>query len=152
MGKQDREQLGAFSSAKCLGSLVRNVVKCGGASILMQAGVGRGKEIADELQLTQGTYPDEKIASMLDAALGRDGTRLCIVDKVKQSPDKITVWSRETACSYLEPEGSERECLFTMGAFVGVFQVITGKRLRAKQIESVLRGSDHDTFELQIMG
>ncbi|MFW5739192.1 MAG: hypothetical protein ACOC1F_02380 [Myxococcota bacterium] len=151
MAKQDREELGEFSSTKCLGSLVRNVVKCGGSSILVQAGMGRGRELADDLGLKQGSYPDAELTAMLDKALGQNGTRLCIVDKVEQKPDKVTVWTRETACSYLQPDGSERECLFTMGAFAGVFQVISGKRVRVKQVESVLRGGDHDTFELQLM-
>lgn len=151
MGKQDREELGGFSSTVCLGSLVRNVVACGGSSILVRAGVGRGKELAEELGIKKGSYPDAEITAMLDKALGKNGTKLCIVDKVEQSADKVTIWTRETACSYQQPDGSGRECLFTMGAFAGVFEIVTGKRVRPKQIESVLRGGDHDTFELQLM-
>lgn len=148
---QTRDELGGFSSTKCLSSLVRNVVTCGGSGILMQAGIGRGKELAEDLGIKQKQYDDAEIAAILDKALGSDGTKLCYVDKVEQEPNRIRIWARETACSYLEPEGSERECLFTMGAFVGVFQVITGKRIRAKQFESVLRGGEHDAFELQVM-
>lgn len=151
MGKQDREELGGFSSTKCLSSLVRNIVQCGGSSILVQAGVGRGKELAEQVGLKRKSYDDAELAAMLDKALGRDGTKLCCVDKIEQGPDKVLVYTRETACSYAEPDGSERECLFTMGAFAGVFQHVTGKRVRAKQVESVLRGGDHDTFELQLV-
>ena len=37
---------------------------------------------------------------------------------------------------------------FTMGAIQGVFEVLTGRALKARQVESVLRGGAFDVIEL----
>ena len=50
----------------------------------------------------------------------------------------------ETICSADEPQGSDRELSFTLGAVHGALEVLTQKRFRAKQIGSVLRGDTHD--------
>ena len=61
--------------------------------------------------------------------------------------DAYRVFCRETICSAGEPQGSARTLSYTLGALQGVMEVATGKRLRGKQIESVLRGSSHDVAE-----
>ena len=88
---------------------------------------------------------------MLQAALGKDGTRLCIIDKIVETGEVISVYSRETICSAGEPQGSPRKLTFTLGAIQGVLEKATGKRLRGKQTESVLRGGSHDVIEFEVL-
>jgi hypothetical protein len=74
------------------------------------------------------------------------------VDKIAGTEETITVHCRETICSAGEPQGSPRKLTFTLGAVQGVMEQVTGKRLRGKQIESVLRGGSHDVVEFEVMG
>ncbi|HEY9806151.1 MAG TPA: hypothetical protein V6D04_06250, partial [Candidatus Obscuribacterales bacterium] len=82
----------------------------------------------------------------------KDGTRLCIVDKLDTTGESIRVYCRETICSAGEPQGSPRQLTFTLGALQGVLEQATGKRLRGKQTESVLRGSSHDVISFEVLG
>ena len=45
-----------------------------------------------------------------------------------------------------------RKCTFTLGAVWGILEQVFGKRLRGKQVESVLRGGSHDVFEFSVLG
>jgi predicted hydrocarbon binding protein len=80
-------------------------------------------------------------------ALGKEGTRLCVIDQVTQEGDTYKVYTRETVCSAGESEGSSRQCTFTMGAIQGFLEAFLGKRLRGTQTESVLRGGNFDVLE-----
>lgn len=119
---------------------------------LIGAGCQRGRQVAEQLGLAGQAKPLASVAEVLQAALGKDGTRLCIVDKIVEDGDKISVYCRETICSAGEPEGSPRNLTFTLGAVQGVVESVTGKRLRGKQTESVLRGSAFDVIEFEVIG
>ncbi len=80
-------------------------------------------------------------------ALGDQGTRLCWVDAIEQHGENYIVRLSETICSAGEPQGSSRELSFTLGAVHGALEVLTGTKLRGKQIGSVLRGDTHDVIE-----
>jgi hypothetical protein len=41
---------------------------------------------------------------------------------------------------------------FTLGAIQGALESMMNKRLRGKQIESVLRGGTHDVVEFEVLG
>jgi predicted hydrocarbon binding protein len=77
---------------------------------------------------------------------------LCIVDKIEQDGETYKVYTHETVCSAGEPQGSPRKCTFTLGAMQGFLESFLGKRLRGKQIESVLRDGKYDVFEFSIFG
>jgi hypothetical protein len=94
----------------------------------------------------------DEAGSRLSQALGKDGTRLCKIDKIIEQGDVIQVYTSETVCSAGEPQGSSRSCTFTLGAVWGAIEQVTGKRLQGKHIESVLRGSSHDIFEFKPLG
>jgi predicted hydrocarbon binding protein len=117
------------------------------AIALIAAGRSRGKNLAKELGLTGSEIPFDVLADKLDFALGKDGTRLCKVDKITEENGTIKAYTSETLCSANEPQGSNRKCTFTMGAVWGAIESVTGKRLQGKQIESVLQGANHDVFE-----
>lgn len=151
--KAERKELGNFSSIVCFKAVVVGIEEALGekaaAIALISAGRQRGKHLANELNLTNKSSEIslEEITQKAANALGKEGTCLCAIDKIEQEGDTYTVYTHETVCSAGEPEGSSRQCTFTMGAIQGFLESFLGKRLRGKQIKSVLRGDDYDVLE-----
>lgn len=150
-----RPELGDFSSIVCFKAVVVGVEEALGAKAamiaLIAAGRARGREVATQLGLTTNTTSLPAAASLLNAALGKEGTCLCIIDQILEEDETIKVFCRETVCSAGEPEGSDRRLSYTLGAIQGVLEQMTGKRLRGKQVESVLRGSTHDVLAFTVL-
>ena len=153
--EQVRNELGDFSSIICFKAVVVGTEEALGekaaAIALISAGRNRGKQVAEQLGLAGKGIASAEIVPQLQAALGKDGTRLCIIDKIVESGETISVYCRETICSAGEPQGSPRKLTFTLGAVQGVLEKVTGKRLRGKQTESVLRGGSHDVIEFEVL-
>lgn len=153
-----RTELEDFSSIVCMKSVVTGVEEALGekaaAIALITAGRKRGKNLAQELDLVgKGTTMTlQEIQDKANHAVGKEGTRLCIIDKVEQEGEIYKIYTRETICSFNESEGSSRECTYTLGAIQGFLEALLGKRLRGKQIASVLRGGTHDVLEFSILG
>jgi predicted hydrocarbon binding protein len=154
----ERKELGEFSSVVCLKAIIVGAEEALGdkatAIALISAGRQRGKKLAEELGLANkgGEMSLEDVTQKLSYALGKDGTRLCIVDKIEQAGDVYKVYTRETICSVGEDEGSSRQCTFTLGAIQGFLESFFGKRLRGQHTESVLRGGSHDVLEYSVIG
>ena len=153
-----RQELGDFSSVVCLKAIVTGAEEALGvkaaAIAFIAAGRQRGKKLAEDLGLTNqaDVISLEEVTGKIGHALGKDGTRLCIVDKIVQEGDVYKVYTRETICSVGEPEGSSRQCSFTLGAIQGFLEAFLGKRLRGQHTESVLRGASHDVLEYSVLG
>lgn len=151
-----RPELGEFSSIVCFKAVVVGTEEALGekaaAIALISAGRNRGRQIAEQLGIKGTSASHADLVPLLQKALGKEGTRLCIVDKIEEINDVITVYCRETICSAGEPEGSPRKLTFTLGAIQGVLEQVVGKRLRGKQTESVLRGSSHDVVAFEVIG
>lgn len=153
-----RQELGNFSSVVCLKAIITGVEEALGekaaAIALISAGRQRGKNLAQELDLVgKGTIMSlEELRDKANHALGKDGTRLCIIDKLEQEGEVYKVYTKETICSAGELEGSLRQCSFTLGAIQGFLEAFLGKRLRGKHTESVLRGGTHDVLEYSLLG
>lgn len=147
----ERPTLGEFSSIICFKAAIVGMEDALGdkatAIALTAAGRSRGKKLAQDLGLAKATSSLDDISDKLKLALGKDGTRLCNVDKIINEGDIIKVYTSETLCSAGEPEGSPRKCTFTLGAVWGVLEQTYGKRFQGKHTESVLRGGEHDVFE-----
>lgn len=151
-----RPELGEFSSIVCFKAVVVGTEEALGekaaAIALISAGRNRGRQIAEQLGIKGTSASHADLVPLLQKALGKEGTRLCIVDKIEEINDVITVYCRETICSAGEPEGSPRKLTFTLGAIQGVLEQVVGKRLRGKQTESFLRGSSHDVVAFEVIG
>jgi hypothetical protein len=146
-----REQLGDFSSIICLKAMITGMEDALGAKAtaiaLTTAGRTRGRKLATELGL-RGCADMSLAAAKLREALGPEGTRLLIIEKIEQQGENILISTSETVCSAGEPDGADRKCTFTLGAVCGAMEVLLDKRFQSKQIESVLRGGKFDVFEL----
>jgi hypothetical protein len=149
-----RPELGDFSSIICFKALVVGVENALGekaaAIALISAGRDRGKDLVKSLDLTEMSLAEA--APKLQAALGKDGTRLCVINKIEEVGEIIKVYTSETICSHGEPQGSARKLSYTQGAIQGALEALTGDRLRGQQTESVLRGGSFDVIEFQRLG
>ncbi len=149
-----REQLGDFSSIVCLKAIITGMEDALGskatAIALTAAGRARGRKLAEDLGL-KGSADIGDATAKLRAALGPDGTRLLLIEKIEQQGDIFLVSTSETVCSAGEVEGADRKCTFTLGAVCGAMETLLNRRFQAKQIESVLRGGKFDVFELTPM-
>lgn len=148
-----RQELGDFSSVVCLKAVITGMEDSLGsktcAIALVAAGRIRGKKLAQDLGLVNSSISLDEAAQKMRQVLGKDGTRLCKIEKISQDGDVIKVYTSETVCSAGEEQGSSRTCTFTLGAVWGALEQITGKRLEGKHTESVLRGGKHDVFEFK---
>ncbi|HEY9782828.1 MAG TPA: hypothetical protein V6D09_22145 [Leptolyngbyaceae cyanobacterium] len=153
MSTQLRPELGEFNSIVCFKAVITGMEDSLGekatAIALIAAGRARGKKLVHELGLNNSQISLDEAGARLSQALGKDGTRLCKIDKIIEQGDVIQVYTSETVCSAGEPQGSPRTCTFTLGAVWGAIEQVTGKRLQGKHTESVLRGSSHDIFEFK---
>jgi predicted hydrocarbon binding protein len=151
-----REKLGDFSSIICFKSVITGMEDALGekatAIALISAGRARGKNLAKSLGLSDSSTDLDKIAALLNEAVGQNGTRLTAVDKIAQEGDMIKVYCSDTICSAGEEIGSPRKCTFSMGAIWGALEEVTGKKLRGTHTESVLRGGAYDVFEFSNLG
>jgi hypothetical protein len=155
MTTQLRAELGDFSSIVCFKAIMSGVEEALGekaaAIAMLAAGRLRGKGLAKDLNLVGLNVSLDEATAMVSKALGKDGTRLCIIDKIVDSGETYCVYCRETIGSAGEPPGSRVRLSFTIGAIQGVLEEVTQKRLRGKQIASVLDGSDHDVIEFSVL-
>ncbi|BAZ33115.1 hypothetical protein NIES4074_56250 [Cylindrospermum sp. NIES-4074] len=146
-----RKQLGDFNSIACFKAVVTGIEDALGekatAIALTSAGRARGKKLAENLGFIGGSLSLDEAAQKLHLALGKEGTRLCIIEKIYSEGDAIKVYTSETVCSAGEPPNSTRKCTFTMGVVWGAIEQLLGKRLKGVHTESVLRGGTHDVFE-----
>jgi hypothetical protein len=157
-----RPELGDFSSIICFKAVVVGIENALGekaaAIALISAGRERGKQLVESLGLAEMCTIGSAAMCLADAtpklqaALGKEGTRLCVISKITEEGDTIKVYTQETICSNGEPQGSDRKLTYTLGAIQGALEKLTGSRLRGQQTESVLRGSNFDVLEFQRLG
>lgn len=151
-----RPELGNFSSIVCFKAVITGMEDALGekatAIALIAAGRARGKKLTQDLGLSNSNIPLDDAAAKLSQALGKEGTRLCKIEKIVEEGDVIKVYTKETVCSAGEEQGSSRSCTFTMGAVWGALEQLFGKRLQGKHTESVLRGGSYDVFEFTQLG
>jgi hypothetical protein len=152
-----REELGDFGSIIFLKSIIAGMEEALGkktaAIAMISAGRQQGKNSAQELGLVNkgATLSLEEIREKANQILGKEGTRLCIIDKLEQDGEVYRVYAKETFCSSGEPLGSSRQCTYTLGAIQGFLEASFDKRLKGQQIASVLHGSTHDVLEYKLL-
>lgn len=152
-----RQELGDFSSIIFLKAILTGMEETIGertaAIAMIAAGRKQGKNSIEELGLVKKglALSLDELRDKANYLLGKEGSRLCIIDKIEQDDKAYRVYAKETFCSSGEPENSPRLCTYTLGAIQGFLEAFLGKRLQGKQIGSVLRGSTHDVIEYIIL-
>lgn len=151
-----REELGDFTSIVFFKALITGLEEAIGEKTahisLIAAGRTTGKKLTQKLGLSGKGDSLEEAAAILKQALGKDGTCLCVIDKIVEEGDVIKVYCHETICSSGEEPGSSRQLSYTAGVIQGALEELTGKRLCGKQVESVLRGSEFDVMSFESRG
>jgi hypothetical protein len=154
MSTLTRTKLGDFCSIFCFKSLIIGMEDAWGKKAtsisLIAAGRVRGKSLIKYYGLSNVSKDFEKIALVLNEAIGENGTRLTAIEKIVQVDDKIKVYCSDTVCSAGEIMGSDRQSTFSMGVIWGALEEFAGLDLRGTQTESVLDGSAYDIFEFRV--
>ena len=152
-----RPELGDFSSIIFLKAILIGIEQALGdktaAIAMISAGRSQGRNFATDLNLVgnETILSVEEIQDKINLVLGKEGNRLCLIDKIEQEGDIYKVYAKETFCSAGEAQGSSRNCTYTLGVIQGFLEAILNKRLHGKQIESVLRGGTYDLFQYFII-
>jgi hypothetical protein len=121
----DRSTLGPFMSMICFRYLAEGAEELAGQAMLVDAGRQRGHDLITELGLENSHEDAAKLQQQLDAALGVNGTRLCVVQSVTGT----------------ETEGFEvktAECVsphYTIGVLIGAISTMTGKTMLGKHVD-----------------
>jgi len=148
----ERTELGEFSSVVCLKAIITGMEDILGiqatAISLTSAGRIRGKSVIQQIN-NRSEINLDNFAERLNDIIGREGTRLCIVDSIQVDGDAVIIHTRETVCSAGEQDGTDRKCTYTLGVVWGAIEEVLGKRYRGTHTDSVLRGSSHDVFRLE---
>lgn len=147
-----RPNLGDFSGVICLKAIIiglEDILGVQASSIaLISAGRIRGRAICNELGI-DADQPLERAVVRLNTVLGKDGTRLCNIERVEQDGDCLLAYTSETVCSACEPDGSDRKCTYTLGVVWGALEQLLDRQFRGTHVESVLRGASHDIFRFE---
>jgi predicted hydrocarbon binding protein len=134
-------------SAECFRYLRMYAEETAGRGLIVQAGKQRGLSLDDHLK---GINPDDTaaITTTLNKVLGKEGTRLCIVEEVSKTAAGYNIKISESACS-TGMKTEEPNCAFTMGVFVGAMEVISKKRFTVHESECVAVGDSHCLYVLE---
>lgn len=121
-----RPELGDFSSIICFRALVSGLEQALGEKATLIATIASGrlreKQLSESLGLA-GTKPDLAKATLsMREALGVDGTKLCLIDKIEVMDNGYRVYCRETIGSAGEEQGSSETLSFTLEAIQGALE------------------------------
>lgn len=133
MSTNTRSQLGPFMNAVCFQYLRINTEEVAGRAPIVAAGHKRGQDVVDNLGLRGKVTDPGTMHDILDSALGAEGTRLCLINSIKElGGGSYEVRLSEGACTM----GQSVEvpiCAFTLGVFVGAIAALTGQRMLGKE-------------------
>jgi predicted hydrocarbon binding protein len=130
-----RETLGDFMSAICFQYLRINTEEVAGRAPILSAGRRRGHDVIEGAGLLGASSDPAVIHAQLDAALGLNGTRLCLIQSITRKDDGgYEVRLKEGACTAGQ-SSSEPICAFTLGVFIGAISAITGIRMNGRELE-----------------
>lgn len=119
----DRPTLGPLMSVVCFGYLATDAEELAGPGLLVDAGRQRGQDVIEALGKTGSHQQAAAIQRELDAALGEQGTRLCLIQQISEQADgSFEVHAAECASD-----------TYTLGVLIGAISAITGTRMLGKQ-------------------
>ncbi len=150
MSEVMRSELGSYMSIQCFRFLRFGAEETAGRGLIVAAGKERGHSLNDLLKGVKAD-DDAAITAALSKILGIDGTRLCLVQSVKNTPQGYEVKITESACSF-GIKADEPNCAYTLGVFIGAMEVISGRRLTGQETECAATGGEFCTYILEFLG
>ena len=148
MAEELRPNLGPFMHAVCFQYLRVGAEEYGGRALIVAAGRQRGLDLIEELGLMNTSSDAATIKAKLYTALGKDGTRLCVVEQVTAKDNGgYEVRLTEGAC----PAGKHSDeplCAFTLGVFIGAISAIVGKRMTGQETECTACGAPMCIYQI----
>jgi hypothetical protein len=132
-----RPTLGPFMSVVCFRYLHDDAMDLAGQALVVDAGRQRGNDLIHELG-AQGTHQNgAKLYKELDDALGMNGTRLCLIQSVKEMDNGgFEVHSKECASP-----------TYTLGVLIGAISAMVGKTFIGKELEGA--SPDERVFQIE---
>ena len=148
MADIDRPTLGPFMSLICFQYLRVGTEEVAERAPVVASGRQRGYDLVEQLGLLGSTSDPSVIQQKLNAALGENGTRLCLVNAVIAKPDGgYEVRISEGACTAGQ-SSSTPFCAFTMGVFIGAIHAITGKRVNGQEVQCCACGASECVYQI----
>jgi len=133
MSSITRTTLGPNMNLVCFQYLRIITEEVAGRAPIIAAGRKRGYDLAESLGLLGATSDATTIKNHLAAALGAEGTRLCLVESITSKDNGgFEVHIAESAC-IAGQHSNEPLCAFTLGVFVGAIHAITGTRMMGSE-------------------
>lgn len=143
-----RPILGDFMSLVCFQYLRLITEEVADRAPIVAAGRKRGYDLVEQLGLLGSSQDGALIRERLDAALGAEGTRLCLIQSVTGLPEGgYEVRITESACTAGQ-RSSEPICAFTLGVFVGAIHAITGIPVRGREVQCSACGGDTCVYQI----
>lgn len=149
MADATRATLGSFMSLTCFQYLRVVAEETAGRALIIAAGRKRGQDLAEALGLAGTNHDPAVIQAKLDAALGADGTKLCLVKSITARPNGgFEVRVSEAAC-VAGVTATEPHCAFTMGVFIGAISSMTGQRMMGHETECCAMGHAECVYQIE---
>jgi predicted hydrocarbon binding protein len=115
---------------------------------VVAAGRQRGYDLIEQLGLLGSTTDPALIHQHLSAALGEQGTRLCIIKSMTLKPNQgYEVRLFEGACTAGQSSITPL-CAFTLGVFIGAVHAITGTRVKGTETQCCACGADECVYQI----
>lgn len=149
MTVNDRPTLGGFMSLTCFQYLRVGTEDVADRAPIVASGRKRGYDLVEGLNLLGATEDPAVIASKLGEALGAKGSRLCLVNGMKQlEKGRYEVRICEGACTAGQ-SSSEPLCAFTMGVFIGALHALTGMPMKGRELECCACGANECVYLIE---
>lgn len=119
-----------------------------GRALVIAAGRQRGQDLVESLGLLGAAQDAQVIRQKLDAALGVDGTRLCLVRSVVAKENGgYEIRISEGACT-AGVTSAEPYCAFTLGVFIGAIGAISGRRMLGRETTCTAMGNAECVYQI----
>jgi predicted hydrocarbon binding protein len=137
----DRPTLGGFMSLTCFQFLRVGTEEVADRAPIVASGRKRGYSLVESLGQHGKVQDAAEMQRILAAALGADGTRLCLVQSITSlAPGRYEVRITEGACTAGQT-ATEPLCAFTMGVFIGALSAFAGTPMKGRETECCACGA-----------
>jgi hypothetical protein len=143
-----RPTLGPHMSLVCFQYLRVGTEEVAERAPIVAAGRKRGFDLVESLGLLGSINDAATMQARLDASLGANGTRLCLIQQIAPRPaGGYEVRLTEGACTAGQT-ANEPICAFTLGVFIGAISAMTGIRMRGEETTCSACGAPECVYQI----